>query len=289
MTNSELRDIVFNKIKEFGFKIYNVENVDGYFICDMGKDSVTHFRLKGKGMWKHWKFGLWLNENYMLEEELCKVKEMHENGEYGKEPKVIQLFAQHDTWIDKFKPSRSALLFKLDAEDINNFINKKDKNIYGESYTFNNLKTMLKMMCRHPFICYNEYCGEYVGYTDKSFILEYIKYETKDRLNKLNKIFKLGIFLPYTKIKIALCKHSKIIHSIELYDFEKENEGWSTDYLYQPRITFNENVTEKQMCKWLDFWWKKEKYGKFGYYDYIIELSWFSQVGRDGSFIFDWN
>lgn len=286
MTNAELRDIVFNKIKEFGFKIYNVQNVDGYFICDMGKDSVTHFRLKGKGMWKHWKFGLWLNENYMSEEELNKVKEMHENGEYGKEPKVISLFAQHDTWIDKFKPSRSALLFTLDAEDINKFLNGNDKNIYGKSYTFDNLKRMLGMMCRHPFMCYDEYCGEYVGYTDESFFWSYVKYETKDKLRELKKRLLIAFWLPYTKVKIALCKRSKIIESIELYDFEKENEGWSTSYLYQPRIIFKENVTEDQMCKWANFWWHKDKYGEFGCYDYVIELEAFRQIGYDGFFRF---
>lgn len=269
MTNAELREIVFNKIKEFGFKIYNVENIDGYFICDMGKDSVTHFRLKGKGMWKHWKFGLWVNSKYMSEQYITQYKGTNEM------PKVIQLFAQHDTWIDKFKPSRSALLFELDAEQFQNFIDKKDKNVYGESYTFNQMKTMLKMMCRHPFMCYDEYCGEYCGYTDKSFFWNYIKYETEDKLKAIKKKLKIAFWLPYTKIKIALCKNSKIIESIELYDFEKENKGWSADYLYKPRITFNENVTKKQMCKWLDFWWRKEKYGKFGYCDYVIKLGCF--------------
>lgn len=48
MTNAELREIVFNKIKKFGFKIYNVENVDGYFLFEGDKDSVTHFRVKVK-------------------------------------------------------------------------------------------------------------------------------------------------------------------------------------------------------------------------------------------------
>lgn len=241
MTNAEIRKIVFDKIKEFGFKIYNIENVDGYFICEMGKDSVTHFRLKGKGMWKHWKFGLWLHSEYMSD----------------KDNKVIQLFAQHDTWIDKFKPSRSALLFELNASEFDNFLNNNDKNIYGESYTFYRLKTMLGMMVKHPFICYDEYCGDCIGYTDKSFIFNYIKYELQDKLTELKKQLLKLFWLPYTKIKIAMCKNSNIINNIVLYDFEKENDGWSTDYLYQVRITFNKDVSDEQMCKWINLWWKK--------------------------------
>lgn len=89
-------------------------------------------------MWKHWKFGLWINAEYMTEEYRAQYEGTDEI------PKVIQLFAQHDTWIDKFKPSRSDLLFTLDIEQIMDFIEEKDKDIYNESYTFNKLKLMLK-------------------------------------------------------------------------------------------------------------------------------------------------
>lgn len=283
MTNGEIREIVFNKIKEFGFKVYDVKNIDGYFIFESDKDGVTHFRVKGKGMWKHWKFGLWIDSNVMDELTIEEYKGC-DNA-----PKVIQLFAQHDTWIDKFKPSRSDLLFTLDGEQFDKYINENDKNIHGESYTFNRLKDMLMMMVRHPFMCYNNYCGNYCGYTSESFILEYIKCESKDKYKYIQKKLKVAFWLPYTKCKIALCKHNKCIHNIELYDFEKENNGWSTDYLYQVRIKFTDNVTDEDIVNWLNVWWRKEEYGKFGYYNHVIKLDRFRQVGNDNPFTFTYN
>lgn len=141
------------------------------------------------------------------------------------------------------------------------------------------------MMCKHPFMCYCDYCGEYCGYTDKSFILEYFKYEIKNKWKSIKRKLNVAFWLSYTKLKIKLSEKSKIVDNIILYDFEKENEGWSTNYLYQVRITFSENVTDDDICKWFNHWWKKDKYGNYGYYYCVIEVDSFKQIGKEGSFV----
>ena len=66
-------------------------------------------------------------------------------------------------------------------------------------------------------------------------------------------------------------KFSKVLYDVELYDFEKENKGWSTDYLYQVRLTFNDDTDE--IIDFFDFWFKREKYGKFGLFDCVVEIN----------------
>lgn len=281
MTNKEIVDLVFDKIQALGFKPYDITHPDGYFLFEGEKDSITHFRLKGKGMWKHWLFGLWVNAEYMTEEELTKTQEKHDNGVWGEDPKVIQFFAQHDTNIDKFKPSASALLFQLNNDSLNDYFNNKSK------YVFVRLENMLKMMVKHPFMCYEDYCVGYLGfYYTSSFITNFIKTEWKHRSRKIEKFLKKSFWVPYTKIKTILCKRSKIIHNIEFDDFEKNNPDWNTNYLYQVQITFNESATEDQMLNWLNFWWKHYEYGKLKSFDYVIEVDSFRQIGHDKPFKF---
>lgn len=280
MTNKEIVDLVFDKIQALGFKPYDITHPDGYFLFESEKDSVTHFRLKGKGMWKHWLFGLWVNAEYMTEEEFAKTKERHNNGVYKKDPTVIQLFAQYDTNIDKFKPSRSELLFQVYNDSLKLYLDKQDK------YIFYQLEDMLKMIVRHPFMCYNGYCGGCVGFHTGSFIANFIKTESYHKYKKIEKFLKKSFWFPYTKFKIAICKRSKIVHDIELYDFNKNNQGWRTNYLYQVNITFTEYATDEQMLDWLDFWWKQHEYGKLKLSDCVIEVGSFKQIGHDKPFKF---
>lgn len=272
MKNAELRQLIFDEITKLGFKITNVTHPDGYFICDYGKDSVTHFYLKGHRIFKHWRFGLWVEEQYFEPEYVEKCK-----TEYNMKPedmKVIQLFAQYDTQIDKFKPSRSALCLHWDLDDINRYLEGKP------FYTWQ-LESMLKFMCKHPFLAYEEFCGDYAGYYSGSFLWNFIKYESKYKFKKIRNLINKIIWVPYTKTKCILAKRSKVINKIKLINFEKENPGWSTNYLYRIDIEFKEEVTEKQIDRWLNFWFHRSKYGKYNYSDHIIEVVDITQVGSN--------
>lgn len=122
-------------------------------------------------------------------------------------------------------------------------------------------------------MCWNEFCGDHAGYYGRrSFLFPFIKYETSYLFKELVKKIKTVFWLNYTKAKLLLMKKfSKVLYDVELYDFEKENEGWSTDYLYKVKLTFND-VGGDKICDFYDFWFKRVKYGKFGIWDWVIEL-----------------
>lgn len=268
--NREIAEFIFSKMKEYGYEPYDIKYGNGYFIFDMGDDAVVHFRVKR--VWKHWKFGMWINS------ELLEASE-----EDKKKYKLISVFAQYDTQIDKFKPSRSELLVEFNAKDWNE--EEPDNGLY----TFE-LQCMLDMMKNHPFLCYNGMCGKDAYYTRrKSFIWEFIENESYKFRKEFIKAVQTAFWIPYTKAKIFFAKHNKHIKSIELYDFEKENPGWSTDYLYQVRVTFTADSTDENEVKWLDKWFKKDKYGKFDTYDHVVELGDLHREGKEKAYSYAWS
>jgi hypothetical protein len=261
--NRHIAEFMLSKMETFGYKPYDISYGNGYFICDYGEDSVVHFRVKG--VWKHWKFGMWIFSDYLTKEE--------NKDEYP----FIQIFAQYDTQIDKFKPSRSDLCVKYNASDWDEA--KEDNGLW-----FWELENMLDMMKRHPFMCYGGFCGEYAGYTDRCFLWDFVKYESKEHIQIARKVIMTAIYLPYTKAKIFFAKRNKCVKSIELYDFEKENPGWSTSYLYEVKIVFDEDSTDEKEIKWLNRWFKKERYGKYGYYKNVISLDGLHREGLKGMY-----
>lgn len=275
--NCEIAELIFNEIKKLGYKPYDIKYGNSYFIFNGYEDSVIHFRLKGLGLLgKHWKFGMWINSEYLDE----KYREEEKELKYDEYYNIVQIFAQYDTQIDKFKPSVSSLCIKYKAYDWEKHINYLNP--------WHEIKSMLGMVKKHPFVCYSERCGEYAGYYDNSLILEFIKEESKNKIKKINEKFQTLFWLNYTKIKLFFAKKCKCINDIILYDFEKENKGWSTSYKYKILTTFKEDVSDEEMGKWVDFWFKKNKYGKYNY-SYVIELGDFKQIGNDKEFYFNYD
>lgn len=261
MTNKEIAELVFNKMKSFGFTPYDINYGDGYFVFEMGENSVVHFRIKE--VWKNWKFGMWINSD-----ELNNYNEDdNEDTPYDEESNVVQIFCQHEHLIDKFKPSRSALCVDLKPCDF------KD-----DDYTWGNyqLEDMLKMIKYHPIMCWNEFCGKHAGYyNSRSFLIPFLKYESEYMFREVERVIKTTFFLNYTKAKLFLMKRfSKVLSDVKIYDFEKENEGWSTDYLYRIDVTVKD-IDDKDIIKFFNFWFKKWKYGIYGLgrFDCVVELN----------------
>lgn len=258
MTNREIAELIFSKIKGFGFTPYDISYGDGYFIFEMGEDSVVHFKIKE--VWKNWKFGMWINS-----EELNNYnEEENKDTPRTKESNVVQIFCQHEHTLDKFKPSRSALCVDLKPSDF-----KHDWNWYP-------LENMLKMIKYHPIICWNDFCGDYAGYYDgRSFLIPFLKYESEYIFREIERVVKTAFFLNYTKAKLFLMKRfSKVLSDVKLYDFEKENPGLSTDYLYRIDLTVKD-VADEDINRFFHFWFKKRKYGIYGFgrFDSVVELN----------------
>lgn len=252
MTNREIAERMFDHIRNMGYKPYDINYLNGYFLFEMGEDSVVHFKLKG--VWKSWKFGMWINADNMEKTDAITEENRDEHL-------VVQLFCQNEDWLDKFKPSRCALLTELDREEFND----KDIDFY--------VSQMLRMIKKHPILCYNEYCGRHTGYADYSFLWSFIESRAGAYWDIVKENVVCSFWLTYTKLKLQLAKHDKIIESVRIYDFEKENEGWATDYKYRPLPTFVDGVTKEQVADWYDKWFYRDRYGKFGYFDYAIDVS----------------
>lgn len=265
--NHEIAEFIFETMRQYGFKPYNIQYGNTYFIFTGHDDSVVHFRVKG--VWKHWKFGMWIHSEYLDESSANEPQEEWK--------KVVSIFAQYDTQIDKFKPSRSDLLVEYDAEDWQYIM--KGNAMYE-------LESMLKMMRRHPFMCYCGFCGERAGYYNGSFIWSFIKSESYDIQQKIKKALAVCVWYPYTKLKCAIAKRSKCISNLQLYNFEKENPGWSTDYLYGVRVTFTADATSDEEVAWLNRWFKRDKYGKYSTFDYAVELKPLRKDGMDEEFTY---
>lgn len=175
MTNKEIAELMFSKMRKVGFTPYDIEYGNGYFLFEMGENSVVHFRIKE--VWKNWKFGMWINSEAL--EYYKGDDETKYCTSYEDEPNVVQIFCQHEHLLDKFKPSRSALCVNYKPTD------------FAEDWSDYKLDDMLKMIKYHPIMCWNEFCGDHASYYDKrSFLLPFFGYETKYLFGEFNKKFK---------------------------------------------------------------------------------------------------
>lgn len=83
MTKDLFLETLTKQLKKKKYTILKPTWGDGYFVFDMGKNSVLHFNVKEI---KGWKFAIWFEEG------------------------SITVFTQPENNIDKFKPSRSTYI-----------------------------------------------------------------------------------------------------------------------------------------------------------------------------------
>ena len=92
--NLERHNALFEVLKENGFTVYDKIYLDGYFLWDFGKSAVVHFKVKEI---KDYLFGIWLRKD----------------GKYD-------IFADHEEFIDKFKPTRTEFY----SNNVHQFVEK---------------------------------------------------------------------------------------------------------------------------------------------------------------------
>lgn len=96
---------IFDIFEINGLHAYDLKFVDGYFIFDMGKNSVCNFKIKGM---RNWLFGVWITNSYCVD-----------HNSYNKDagetpPDKLFIFCEHVRYIDKFKPSATIHLCSVD-------------------------------------------------------------------------------------------------------------------------------------------------------------------------------
>lgn len=269
-TNHEIGEYMLHKIYELGYEPYNIEWINELH----GENSCVYFRLRGLGfLGSHWKFGMWLNEEWQYEEN----RKAYEK-KYGAQKmwNIIQIFCQYDTMIDKFKPSCSPFCVKYTFYEL--------KKIENEYYInpWSKLEDMLNMIQHHPLLSYSiDSYGYKREYYPESFLWEFIKSEGKRRWIQIKKFFMSIAYIPYTKIKLWLARKDSIIKEVAFTKSEYSGAD------YQIKVIFIQAATDEQMVVWLDKWFKRDRYGEYDIYDCVVELeNYFHQEGHEKGFTF---
>lgn len=195
LNKKEIIEQIFNKIEEesnYCLKVINKIFGNGSYIFEFGEDSVCHFKIKGL---KRWQFGLWIRED--------------NDGENY----VVDIFGEHEDYIDKFKPTATRITHKfkyVDEYDLwkcEEFINE------------------LMMIKQHPYTMKHCYYGMYENYL--IFLLsEFFYYRIKNSLTEFKK---------YSLIKLSL-NCIKIIYKLrfrklDINVYDKRESGWK---IYPP-------------------------------------------------------
>lgn len=216
-----MRGEILDYIKKIGFTPINVQCGNGYFIFDMGENSVVNFWIKELNGWK---FGIWF------------YSPKDDNGE--DKPNYCQFFAQRELFIDKFKPSASNYCEKIEAH--------REANKFFDNFFLIDIKNMLYEMKYHPFIAF--YKGvAYNNYIDKrSLVWFYIKenwdvkfYKTKNKFSRWKDCTITRIYLNYAKKNI---EKNSFVETVKVFD--GEDESWYSYPRYNINVYFNKDSNE---------------------------------------------
>lgn len=252
MTNKEVSEIIFSKIKEFGFKPYSIHYHGGYFVFKTGQDSVVDFKIKGL---KKWLFGIW------IEIDPSKLKNENENeADYP----ALQFFCQYEESINKFKPAESYFHAEYNLSDI----------LSPSNYQYNEIKHIVKSIKRHPFISYvnDNYFFE-SDYFEKSFIVEYLKSRFNTLCEKTKKYFKTWTPYYWCKFKLFFCGNNPIIEKIKIID--GNHDGWEISPRFTLDILFKKESTDEEEFYFLKKWFKKDYYGQLILRIHRVEINGF--------------
>ena len=217
-----MRGEILDYIKKIGFTPINVQCGNGYFIFDMGENSVVNFWIKEL---KGWKFGIWFY-----------TSKPDENGK--KEPDSCQFFAQRELFIDKFKPAASNYCEEIKAYG-------KD-NKFFDTFSFIKIKNMLYEMKYHPFISFYKEVA-YSNYIDrKNLVWFYIKenwdvrlYDIKKKTVRWKDCIITRVYLNH--VKKVLEKKSNV-ETVKVID--EENGNWHSYPRYNINVYFNKDSNE---------------------------------------------
>lgn len=177
LNNQQIKDIVFNKIKQFRFKVYDIRHP---FEND---DNIIWFKVKGC---RNWRFGMWLFDNSYKDSK-------------------FYIFAQHEVMINKFYPSHSD--FMVDYTKYQFLHHTK----YDVSFSFMDIKQMIGHIKRHPCMAY---FGKENYH--KSYILYFIKNRADDLKYEYTKIIKDKVRYNWLRLKYTFIRRNKIISSVDL-------------------------------------------------------------------------
>lgn len=243
MTRRDTAEKIFQYIRDNKYEPINIQYGNGYFMFDMGEDSVVHFNIKGL---HGWEFAMWVETN----PDKLKI-------ENSKERPAIQFFCQHRLNIDKFKPSRSFFLEEFSLDDIKSY----------DTWVSLCIRNMFQMIKRHPFISFTM-----DGREDKFYNKSYIGYYLDRKIYKIKSNIKEWCNNIWIKVwhgsKLWLINRYKVVGTAKLID-QNSDDGWEVSPRYEIRIHFRQiSDNEDEQCdaetKMLNRWFHKNDYNNMG-------------------------
>lgn len=224
-TNRQIGNYMLKVIRDFKFTHKKVQRGNGYFILDMGDDSVVHFEIKEC---PGWLFAFWINSDAEKDED------------------CITIFTRHKSDLDKFKPSRS--FFKISYSK-QNMMDSFNPNFY----MFHELEEILTHIKKNPIVAYVQ--SYYMdAYTGNKYVCDYVqiklaimKYKCKDKYNDIVPIL-------MHKYKLPILKRYDIVDDVEFID--NNRDGLTVSPRYDMVITFKtkykDDVQEQKECEILN-------------------------------------
>ena len=258
---SDMREALFKAMKEKGFIPTDINVGDGYFIFDMGEGGNVHFHVKGL---KGWKFGLWCHDEYIPSDE------DKEKG-YKGNPPMMEVFAQRELFIDKFKPSRSAYCVEVKYNKEFEDDYKTFKGWSVDDFSFFYVIEMLKEMKYHPFMAFYKDIWE-CAYVDKSnfgLIVYYFKQNYSEAWYKFKKKWKKALRDGFGHCYLKHIKNQleKLHYVKEAVIIDNDNDYWITSERYSMNIIFNKESDEikevEVLSKYFRNWLWDKLFGKF--------------------------
>lgn len=227
MTNNrKIANSVFNVLRKEGLIPVNVQFGNGYFIFECGEDSVVHFHIKGV---KNWKFGMWIDTSI---------------------DNAVQVFAQNEMWIDKFKPSRSIFLENISKKNLKRVARNED----SAEYNYMGVVKMIQHIKNNPRIAavQDYYCGMYIREPLAKMLLDCKISRLKDISYDVKK---------YVTYELVECKRNALALKIlkrenpeiikDAYIHDCNSDGIVCYPRYEVRIVFNrltENDKKQAYC-----------------------------------------
>lgn len=140
--NMALVNFVLRSLEIHGYRPKDVELGDEYFLFTHYPNSRDEFRLNR--VWPGWRFGLWVYGEAFLD------------PEWDPDRPVVQLFCQHDSLVDKFKPSASELHVELLLDDFDSLMKNDYKTQFvSEPWPMRLVARFADQIRLHPVLSYN--------------------------------------------------------------------------------------------------------------------------------------
>lgn len=272
--NKKIADKIFDMLKLYGIEVDSnaTQFGNGYFIFEMGGNSVVHFDIRGVWL-KDYRFGMWIDSDRLDNDSTYTDHEGHTRIR-----PVVQFFAQHKDYIDKFKPSASDISIDINKTSVKELLDmdfsKFDKQfatletsfrpkLVEMPYDFWDMIDCIYFMKYHPCITFAGALGSpiYKRVPRYGFLINFLYERTSFHITSMLK--KIGHFLSYHWyfIKFKLLSLNSKINAIHIDDFNKSHEGLCTNYRYGIYIEFNHTVSDEYIFKFINRWFPKQSFG----------------------------